>query len=36
VVLQDVFLFKGSIAENLRMGDQKITDELIVNAAKEV
>ena len=36
VVLQDVFLFKGSIAENLRMGDQKITDELIINAAKEV
>ncbi|MCP9761382.1 ABC transporter ATP-binding protein [Lacihabitans soyangensis] len=36
VVLQDVFLFKGSIAENLRMGDQKITDEMIVNAAKEV
>ena len=36
MVLQDVFLFKGSIAENLRMGDQKITDELIVNAAKEV
>ena len=36
VVLQDVFLFKGSIAENLRMGDHKITDEMIVNAAKEV
>lgn len=36
VVLQDVFLFKGSIAENLRMGDKKITEEMIVNAAKEV
>jgi ATP-binding cassette subfamily B protein len=36
VVLQDVFLFKGSIAENLRMGDKKITDEMIINAAKEV
>lgn len=36
VVLQDVFLFKGSIAENLRMGDERITDEMIINAAKEV
>jgi ATP-binding cassette subfamily B protein len=36
VVLQDVFLFKGSIAENLRMGDKNITDEMIINAAKEV
>jgi ATP-binding cassette, subfamily B, multidrug efflux pump len=36
VVLQDVFLFKGSIAENLRMGDKNITNEMIVNAAKEV
>lgn len=36
VVLQDVFLFKGSIAENLRMGDKNITDEMIINAAQEV
>lgn len=36
VVLQDVFLFKGSIAENLRMGDKNITDEMIINAAREV
>ncbi|MCP9755879.1 ABC transporter ATP-binding protein [Lacihabitans sp. CCS-44] len=36
VVLQDVFLFKGSIAENLRMGDKNITNEMIVSAAKEV
>ncbi|MCP9766964.1 ABC transporter ATP-binding protein [Lacihabitans sp. LS3-19] len=36
VVLQDVFLFKGSIAENLRMGDKSITDEMIEYAAKEV
>ncbi len=36
VVLQDVFLFKGSISENLRMGDKNITEEMIINAAKEV
>jgi ATP-binding cassette, subfamily B, multidrug efflux pump len=36
VVLQDVFLFKGSIAENLRMGDESISDETIIAAAKEV
>lgn len=36
VVLQDVFLFKGSIAENLKMGDESITEEMLINAAKEV
>ena len=36
VVLQDVFLFKGSIAENLKMGDESITQEMLKNAAKEV
>lgn len=36
VVLQDVFLFKGSIAENLSMGDEKISRAKIESAAKEV
>ena len=36
VVLQDVFLFSGSLAENIRLGNKKITDEKIVWAAKEV
>lgn len=36
VVLQDVFLFKGSITENLRMGDESISVETIIAAAKEV
>ena len=33
VVLQDVFLFSNSIRENIRMGDERITDEQIWNAA---
>jgi ATP-binding cassette, subfamily B, multidrug efflux pump len=36
VVLQDVFLFRGSIAENLRMGDDRISNEMIIVAAEEV
>ena len=36
VVLQDVFLFSGSLADNIRLGNKKITDEKIVWAAKEV
>jgi len=36
VVLQDVFLFSGSIADNIRLGNEKIDDEKIVWAAKEV
>ena len=32
VVLQDVFLFSGSIAENIRLGNQEITDEQIERA----
>lgn len=36
VVLQDVFLFSGSIADNIRLGNKEIKDERIVWAAKEV
>ena len=32
VVLQDVFLFSGSIAENVRLGNQEITDEQVAQA----
>ena len=36
VVLQDVFLFSGSIEENIRLGNQSIDQEKIRWAAKEV
>ena len=36
VVLQDVFLFHGSIFENLSFGDETITLEQIKRAAKEI
>jgi ATP-binding cassette subfamily B protein len=36
VVLQDVFLFSGSIADNIRLGNNAIDDERIVWAAREV
>jgi ATP-binding cassette subfamily B multidrug efflux pump len=36
VVLQDVFLFKGSILDNLRLGDPSISEEQVMAAAKEV
>ena len=36
VVLQDVFLFKTSILENLRLGDSSITEEEVIAASKEV
>lgn len=36
VVLQDVFLFHGSIFENLTLGDESITLEQIKKAAKEI
>jgi ATP-binding cassette subfamily B protein len=35
MVLQDTWLFKGTIKENLLYGDQKATDEEIVEACKE-
>ena len=36
VVLQDVFLFSGTIASNIRLGHEEIADERIVWAAGEV
>lgn len=36
VVLQDVFLFSGTIMENITLGNQIIPDEHVFSAAKEV
>jgi ATP-binding cassette subfamily B protein len=36
VVLQDVFLFSGTVEENLRLGDASISHERIQAAAREV
>ncbi len=36
VVLQDVFLFSGTITENIRLGDTSISDEQVQWAAKQV
>jgi ABC-type multidrug transport system fused ATPase/permease subunit len=36
VVLQDVFLFSGTIEENIRLGNREITDEQIRWAARQV
>jgi ATP-binding cassette subfamily B protein/subfamily B ATP-binding cassette protein MsbA len=36
IVLQDTFLFTGSIADNIRYGRLEASDEAIVNAAKAV
>jgi ATP-binding cassette subfamily B multidrug efflux pump len=36
IVLQDVFLFSGDIASNIRLGNDKITDEQMRAAAREV
>ena len=36
VVLQDVFLFSGTIADNIRLGNGKITSEKVEWAAREV
>jgi ATP-binding cassette subfamily B protein len=36
VVLQDPFLFTGTIAENIRLGNQQITDDGLVQAARDV
>ncbi|NNE68588.1 MAG: ABC transporter ATP-binding protein [Pyrinomonadaceae bacterium] len=36
VVLQDVFLFSGSIGNNIRLGNEAITDEKVRWAASEV
>jgi ATP-binding cassette subfamily B multidrug efflux pump len=36
VVLQDPFLFSGTIAQNIRLGSSWITDDEVANAADEV
>lgn len=36
IVLQDIFLFSGDIASNIRLGKESITDERIRWAAREV
>jgi ATP-binding cassette subfamily B protein len=36
IVLQDVFLFSGDIASNIRLGNQAITDERLRAAARDV
>ncbi len=36
IVLQDVFLFAGSIAENIRLGNEAIDDERLRQAASDV
>ncbi len=36
VVLQDVFLFSGTIRDNIRLGDRSISDERIEWAARQV
>ncbi len=36
VVMQDVFLFSGSILENIRLGNKNISKEQVVQAAKYV
>ncbi|MBE6130170.1 MAG: ABC transporter ATP-binding protein [Erysipelotrichaceae bacterium] len=35
-MLQDVFLFSGTIADNIRLNDETITDEEILKACEEV
>lgn len=36
VVLQDVFLFSGSILENITLGDKSISKEQVIEASKKV
>jgi ATP-binding cassette subfamily B protein len=36
LVLQDVFLFRGSVAENLRLGNTDLPEERLRNAARDV
>jgi ATP-binding cassette, subfamily B, multidrug efflux pump len=35
-VLQDVFLFSGSLEDNIRLGNEEISDETVVWSSKEV
>ncbi len=36
VVLQDPFLFTGTLAENIRLGNEEITEETLRQAARDV
>jgi len=36
IVLQDIYLFSGTIKSNINLGDSSITDEQIIKAAKTV
>ena len=36
LVLQDVFLFDGSVFENIKLRDQSISDEAVIQAAKKI
>lgn len=36
IVLQDPYLFTGTIASNIAMGNEKITDEIILDSLKKV
>lgn len=36
IVLQDVFLFSGSVSENIRLGNKAINDEQVIHAADTV
>lgn len=36
IVQQDVFLFTGSIADNIRLNEERITDEQVIEAARRV
>lgn len=36
LVLQDVFLFDGTVFENIKLRDQSITDEEVIEAAKQI
>ncbi len=36
VVLQDPFLFSGTIGENIRLGNEEITDATMRQAARDV
>ncbi len=36
MVLQNVFIFKGTVKENITLGKEDISDESIINASKEI
>ncbi len=36
LVLQDVFLFDGTVLENIKLRDQSISDEEVIEAAKQI